>query len=81
MSEEPYSCAALLEEVKDKKIAFYHFKTFAEEIAEQKSYQAKRTKAKADWQAEIIAAERRALEKVDLDFTLCTKCVVERSDK
>ena len=75
-------CAALLQATDvEKKIAFYQLKAFAEEIAEQRAYQARRVLAKAAWQADIAAAELRAMEKVNIDFTLCKRCVVERPEE
>lgn len=71
-----------MNELKDKKReSIEHAKAFAETIAAQRAYKAYIAKAKAEWQAEIAEAERRAMEKVneDVHFKLCKKCVVERT--
>jgi hypothetical protein len=78
MSEEACSCALLLEEVNNKKIAHLYLNAFAEEMAIQRAHRASLANAKAIWQAEVTAIECRTLKKVIINDTLCKECVVER---
>jgi hypothetical protein len=78
MSQEAYTCAAVLEEVKDETKAREHFNAFAKEIAAQKAHKANVAATNAAWLKQIEASERRELEKGASDFRLCKKCVVER---
>jgi hypothetical protein len=65
----------------EKKEAMDQLKAFTNEIAAQKVYQANQVLIKAAWQMKIAADERRAMENVNCDYTLCKRCVVERPDE